>query len=254
MSFNIEVESGSSVRLPTKGKYCDRDIVITATGGTEDLNDVLTEQETLIANLQEILRSKSVSGGSGDNTFNAFIEGTLEEVDCDALTTVRAYFFYSNAGLKRVTLKNATEFEGNNFRYCDALEYLDLPSAIKAGTYFCANSNALVSAVFPKLTTVDNYAFQSAGGVKKLDFHALTATGSNAFRYCSALETLILRKSDGITTCSNSAVLAGSAIASGKGYIYVPSALIDEYKSASNWSKYAEQFRAIEDYPEICGG
>lgn len=33
MSFNIEVEGGSSVRLPTAGKYCDRDIVITATGG-----------------------------------------------------------------------------------------------------------------------------------------------------------------------------------------------------------------------------
>ena len=32
MSFNIEVEGGKTVRLPTKGKYCDRDIVITATG------------------------------------------------------------------------------------------------------------------------------------------------------------------------------------------------------------------------------
>ena len=32
MSFNIEVQGGSSVRLPTAGKYCDRDIVITATG------------------------------------------------------------------------------------------------------------------------------------------------------------------------------------------------------------------------------
>ena len=31
--FNIEVEGGKSVRLPTAGKYCDRDIVVTATGG-----------------------------------------------------------------------------------------------------------------------------------------------------------------------------------------------------------------------------
>ena len=35
MSFNIEVESGKSVKLPTAGKYCDRDIVVTATGGGE---------------------------------------------------------------------------------------------------------------------------------------------------------------------------------------------------------------------------
>lgn len=33
MSFNIEVQGGSSVRLPTAGKYCDRDIVVTANGG-----------------------------------------------------------------------------------------------------------------------------------------------------------------------------------------------------------------------------
>ena len=33
MSHNITVECGTSVRLPTAGKYCDRDIVVTATGG-----------------------------------------------------------------------------------------------------------------------------------------------------------------------------------------------------------------------------
>ena len=35
MSHNITVEGGTSVRLPTAGKYCDRDIVVTATGGGE---------------------------------------------------------------------------------------------------------------------------------------------------------------------------------------------------------------------------
>ena len=33
MTHNITVEGGSSVRLPTAGKYCDRDIIVTATGG-----------------------------------------------------------------------------------------------------------------------------------------------------------------------------------------------------------------------------
>lgn len=33
MSHNITVEGGTSVLLPTAGKYCDQDIVITATGG-----------------------------------------------------------------------------------------------------------------------------------------------------------------------------------------------------------------------------
>ena len=63
MSHNITVESGTSIRLPTSGKYCDRDIVVTATGGKEDLDAVLTEQEELIATLQDTLRGKASGGG-----------------------------------------------------------------------------------------------------------------------------------------------------------------------------------------------
>lgn len=35
MSHIITVEGGSSIKLPTAGKYCDRDIVITAVGSAE---------------------------------------------------------------------------------------------------------------------------------------------------------------------------------------------------------------------------
>lgn len=69
MSHNITVESGTSVRLPTAGKYCDRDIVVTATGGgeaAEDLDALLAEQEQLIATLKETLAKKTEGGGSGD--------------------------------------------------------------------------------------------------------------------------------------------------------------------------------------------
>jgi hypothetical protein len=37
MSHNITIEGGSAIRLLTAGKYCDRDIVVTATGGGSDL-------------------------------------------------------------------------------------------------------------------------------------------------------------------------------------------------------------------------
>lgn len=35
MNFNIEAESGKTVKLPTAGKYCDRDIVVTGFGSDE---------------------------------------------------------------------------------------------------------------------------------------------------------------------------------------------------------------------------
>jgi hypothetical protein len=57
-----------------------------------------------------------------------------------------------------------------------------------------------------------------------------------------------------VVTLADVDALNDSSVASGSGYIYVPAALVDSYKAATNWSTYAEQIRAIEDYPEICGG
>ena len=37
MSFNIEVDCGKTVRLTTAGKYCDRDIVVTAKGSGAEI-------------------------------------------------------------------------------------------------------------------------------------------------------------------------------------------------------------------------
>lgn len=78
--FNIEVAGGSSVRLPAAGKYCDRDIIITAEGGAEDLNDVLTEQEALIDELKEVLRVKASGGDAVVETWIFTLEdGTTVE-------------------------------------------------------------------------------------------------------------------------------------------------------------------------------
>ena len=68
MSYNITIESGQSVRLPTAGKYCDRDIIVTAEGGKEDLDEVLTEQDNLIDELREVLRGKAVGSANPDGT------------------------------------------------------------------------------------------------------------------------------------------------------------------------------------------
>ena len=67
MSINITVEGGSSKRLLTAGKYCSEEIVITATGGAEDLSSELAEQEQLITTLQATLRGKAAGDGGGDN-------------------------------------------------------------------------------------------------------------------------------------------------------------------------------------------
>lgn len=92
-----------------------------------------------------------------------------------------------------------------------------------------------------------------------MDFHVLTAIGSSAFYGCSNLEALIIRTNE-LCTLSNTTALSVTPIAKGTGYVYVPKTLADgsdgvaAYQAATNWSTYAAQIRAIEDYPDITGG
>lgn len=39
-------------------------------------------------------------------------------------------------------------------------------------------------------------------------------------------------------------------IASGTGFIYVPDALVESYKTATNWSTYADQILPLSEYVE----
>ena len=99
----------------------------------------------------------------------------------------------------------------------------------------------------PQLTAVPANAFQWCQAITAEDFLCLTRIAASGFANCSSLKTLVLR-SDAVVTLENTNALTSTLIANGSGYIYVPSALIDSYRTATNWATYSAQFRALEDY------
>jgi len=104
-----------------------------------------------------------------------------------------------------------------------------------------------------RISKVGQYAFYGCTALTEVDVPNVTSIAGEAFRNCSALTALILRSAT-VCTMANTNALTNSAIASGTGYIYTPRSLVDSYKSQTNFSTYAEQIRAIEDYPDITGG
>ena len=97
--------------------------------------------------------------------------------------------------------------------------------------------------------------FYSCSSLTNLKFPVLHNIGSTyQFADCVKLTTLILPYETAVVTLSSTNSFTNTPIESGTGYIYVPQTLIEEYKVATNWSTLADQFRAIEDYPDICGG
>ena len=63
-------------------------------------------------------------------------------------------------------------------------------------------------------------------------------SGGSVFQGCSNLITVILRRTDSVTTLANTSTFTGTPFASSGtgGTLYVPSALISSYESATNWS------------------
>ena len=121
------------------------------------------------------------------------------------------------------------------------------------GAYAFQNCSGLTSVSFPNVTSIGDYAFNAAHKLAKADLPKVASIGQHGFSAANALEALILRNAEKVCSLGSDAV-SYTKISSGSGYIYVPAALVDSYKAAANWQNYADQIRAIEDYPEITGG
>lgn len=310
MSHNITIEGGSSVRLPTKGKYCDRDIVVTAEGGGDDAARSIVNK-TITAYSDNEITTVGAHAFNGCNKMtsvnlqNATSVGQYAFNGCSALTdvnlpnvkTVGGNAFQNCTSLTKLDLPKATALNGYLVSGCSSLtelnmpnaesgrgfaiadskvEHLNLPKFTSAGSSVFRNAKslrtvympklnkleqflfmgdtALETVTFPKVASVEGQAMESCSALTYVDLPICKRIVAKGFNKCSSLETLILRKSDAICTLANVSAFTSTPIESGTGYVYVPSALVDSYRTATNWSTYANQFRAIEDYPEICGG
>jgi hypothetical protein len=120
------------------------------------------------------------------------------------------------------------------------------------GVYYTMLIDRSITEITSNVTSIRGFAFFNCVRLSTVDLTAATSVGERAFQN-STVRTLILR-SNTVVPAGDKYVCWGTPIKNGDGYIYVPRNLVDSYKSNSNWSAYATQFRAIEDYPEIAGG
>lgn len=75
MSHNITVEGGSSVRLPTSGKYCDQDIIVTATGGEVVLPQL--NAPTLSLDGDTLTITANADNGAFATSYDLYADGSL---------------------------------------------------------------------------------------------------------------------------------------------------------------------------------
>lgn len=186
-------------------------------------------------NVKEYASVKVTVSGStntAEEDVAALLGNTMTVLDNSIATSLRTRACQGSTKLVTVNLPNVTSLGGYAFYSCSGLKTIKLP----------------------KLVSVSTQVFYSNTNLQHADCGQLGNIPAQTFNACAALTELILRKTGSICTLSNVNGVKNTPIGNGTGYVYVPSALVDSYKTATNWSTFEAQFRAIEDYPEITGG
>ena len=162
-----------------------------------------------------------------EETFRQIVERSITSFEDNELTEVAKYSFYN----------------------CSELATLDLPKVTQIfDSAFC---NTKVTALnFPLVTSVGSSAFSNCSSLSTAKFPKATSIGSSAFSSCSSMSSLIVGTELGDETAI--CTLGGtSSLPSSIGAIYVPYNLQDKYKTATNWSSFADKIQGYEQ-PVAC--
>ena len=103
--------------------------------------------------------------------------------------------------------------------------------------YAFYNCYALTSISIPNsVTSIGGYAFYNCSALTSVSIpSSVTSIGSGAFSYCSALSLYDLSDATAVPTLGSSAL----TLYADTGKIKVPSALLTDFQTATNWSAYA---------------
>ena len=227
------------------------------TGSSESLtlDEMVTAIEGINGSVNDgttgYIVDRSISGNYTNNDVTTIGEyalykcKNLSTVNFPAVTSIGIHAFESCSSLMSVKFESATSIGRNTFVECSSLTSFDFPSV----TTVCSNAFSLCSMItnvtLPKVTKIEEYAFDRCYSLTTIDLPSITYIGAEAFG-STELTTLIIRTEG--TVCTLAGILGESQISLGNGSIYVLDDLVNSYKTATNWSAYANQIKPLSEY------
>ena len=96
----------------------------------------------------------------------------------------------------------------------------------------------------PAAETIQNAAFQACKKLKEIKIPVCTSILDRAFDNCSALKKIFLDGVTAVPTIGTNALTGTPDTMK----IIVPDALVDSFKTATNWSTYADKIIGVSEY------
>ena len=177
----------------------------------------------------------------------------------NSVTSIGQCAFSGCSGLTSVGIPNSVTSIGNYaFRDCTGLTSVEIPNSVTSiGQYVFYGCSGLTSIEIPNsVTFIGQHAFQGCTGLTSVEIpNSVTGIGLSAFQGCSGLTSVEIGNSvtgigqDAFNSCISltEITLLGTNVPSlGQSVfnstndcpIYVPYESLNNYKTASNWSRY----------------
>ena len=215
-------------------------------------------------------------GGGGEDYLEMRMRNTLRTYTSANANTLPDYIFSGCSQLKSVSFTDATLFDiGEYAFFYSGLMEANFPNAtlvkVRKNAFNTANLQAVDMPIYEigdsafkgnsqmsyfrtayagtSLLPVGMEAFSGCTSLKVVDFATAPAISYSAFLYCSGITDFIIRDTVRIATIQSS-TFGGSSVKSGTAKIWVPDALVEDYKAATNWSVYASQIHPLSEYTE----
>lgn len=283
LTLDSMVTEINSITTGGSGGGSGKELLLNFCNGNLPLNEMIQTMKPIQEKVQTIsaflLKGKTISNSpsalpeSYQPLFNFPIVKTIEERGMSEYMNTVDSFLIDKYTQCTLNLPSLETMNGSYCCYSIPIGYLNAPKLKKIGGSAFTQAK-LKEVSLSNITELKDTEFGYCSLLKKARFDSLAKINasyyfSGIFYGCRVLETLIL-PSPTLVTLANQDGLCGQ-IAAGQydtippihpaykgelpqGYIYVPKALVEQYKVATNWVAFADKFRAIEDYPEICGG
>ena len=173
-------------------------------------------------------------------------QNTIIELNNNEIENINICF-RECASLTTVDLPKCATINSHTFQGCTSLTTVDLPECTSINRYAFWDCTHLTTANLPKCTSIGDEAFGGCTNLTTIDLPECSSIGHAAFSGCTSLTTMILSNNQVVTL--DGYAFYNTPITNGTGYIYVPDNLVDSYKTATNWSTYANQIKPISELP-----
>ena len=178
----------------------------------------------------------------GDQAFNYCTKLTTINIP-DGVTSIGDGAFSNCSGLTTINIPDGVTSIGDQaFNYCTKLTTINIPDSVTSIGYnafvYCTSLTTIN--IPDSVTSIGYNAFSNCSGLTTVTIGSgVTSIGEYAFRGCSKLTTITI-KATTPPSLGNS-----SAIPSNVTNIKVPAESVGAYRTADNWSTYANKISAI---------